>query len=108
LANITKAKIVTVLLITNNMEDIISHIFDVLTQYFDEAYRPIRQGDLLIVSDDMTHVYCKVVKVEPQEYGIVTEDTVMHYTTGPIQLGNEKGDTREAKFHVRGYKKQMA
>jgi hypothetical protein len=39
----------------------------------------------------------KVIRVEPHEYGTVTEDTVIQCTTGPVEV--EKGNFNEAKFH---------
>jgi hypothetical protein len=38
-----------------------------------------------------------VTKVELYEYSIVTEDTVIRCTTGPVEV--EKNDFKEAGFH---------
>lgn len=80
-----------------------NHLLEVLTSYFDEEYRPVQQGNILVVSDDMTKV--RVIGVEPHEYGIVTQDTVIQCITGPVEV--EKGNFNDVQFH-RGYGIQMA
>lgn len=80
----------------------INHVLELLEKYFDEEYRPVQQGNILVVSDEMTRV--KVIRVEPYEYGIVTEDTVIHCTTGLVEV--ERGTFNKAKFHG-SYKLQI-
>jgi hypothetical protein len=60
-------------------------MLDTLESHFDEAYRPLQEGNLLAVPDNKRTVYFRVLKIDPQEYGFVNiQHTTIHCTTGPI------------------------
>jgi transitional endoplasmic reticulum ATPase len=84
--------------------------FDVfLAPYFREAYRPIRQGDLFTVRGSMRQVEFKVVEVDPPEYGIVAQDTIIHCEGEPIQREDEEQNLNEVGYDdIGGCRKQMA
>jgi hypothetical protein len=89
---------VAVLPIANTLKGFTGSLFDrFLVPYFYEANRPIRQGDRFIVDEDMMHVEFEVVKVDPPEYGIVTQDTVIYYGGEPIQCAGEDPDLFEVQ-----------
>ncbi len=46
--------------------------------YFQEAYRPVRKGDIFQVRGGMRAVEFKVVETDPGPYCIVAPDTVVH------------------------------
>ena len=80
----------------------INHVLEIFASYFDEEYRPVQQGNILVVSDDLIKVM--VIRVEPHEYGIVTQDTVIHCTTGPVEV--EESHYSDAQCYG-GYRMQM-
>ncbi|KAI8162118.1 cell division control protein cdc48 [Colletotrichum sp. SAR 10_71] len=108
--DIKYAKRIAVLPIADTVEGITGSLFDVfLAPYFREAYRPVRQGDLFIVRGGMRQVEFKVVEVDPPEYGIVAQDTVIHCEGEPIQRDEEENNLNEVGYDdIGGCRKQMA
>ncbi|KAF2964266.1 hypothetical protein GQX73_g9317 [Xylaria multiplex] len=108
--DIKYAKRIAVLPIADTVEGITGSLFDVfLAPYFREAYRPVRQGDLFIVRGGMRQVEFKVVEVDPPEYGIVAQDTVIHCEGEPIQREEEENNLNEVGYDdIGGCRKQMA
>lgn len=92
------------------MEGLTGSLFDVfLAPYFREAYRPVRQGDLFTCRGGMRQVEFKVVEVDPPEFGIVAQDTVIHCEGEPIQREDEEGNLNEVGYDdIGGCRKQMA
>lgn len=105
-----KAKRIAVLPIADTVEGLTGSLFDVfLAPYFREAYRPVRQGDLFIARGGMRQVEFKVVEVDPPEYGIVAQDTVIHCEGEPIQRDEEENNLNEVGYDdIGGCRKQMA
>ncbi|GMG14954.1 unnamed protein product [Aspergillus oryzae] len=101
---------IAVLPIADTVEGLTGSLFDVfLAPYFREAYRPVRQGDLFTVRGGMRQVEFKVVEVDPPEYGIVAQDTVIHCEGEPIQREDEEGNLNEVGYDdIGGCRKQMA
>ncbi|THX01705.1 AAA ATPase [Aureobasidium pullulans] len=108
--DIITAKRIAVLPIADTIEGITGSLFDVfLAPYFREAYRPVRQGDLFTVRGGMRQVEFKVVEVDPPEFGIVAQDTVIHCEGEPIQREDEEGNLNEVGYDdIGGVRKQMA
>jgi transitional endoplasmic reticulum ATPase len=108
--DIKYAKRIAVLPIADTIEGLTGSLFDVfLAPYFREAYRPVRQGDLFIVRGGMRQVEFKVVEVDPPEYGIVAQDTVIHCEGEPIQRDEEENNLNEVGYDdIGGCRKQMA
>ncbi|KAK8124679.1 cell division control 48 [Apiospora kogelbergensis] len=108
--DIKYAKRIAVLPIADTVEGLTGSLFDVfLAPYFREAYRPVRQGDLFIVRGGMRQVEFKVVEVDPPEYGIVAQDTVIHCEGEPIQREEEENNLNEVGYDdIGGCRKQMA
>ncbi|GJN76514.1 AAA ATPase cdc48 [Purpureocillium lilacinum] len=104
------AKRIAVLPIADTVEGITGSLFDVfLAPTSREAYRPVRQGDLFIVRGGMRQVEFKVVEVDPPEYGIVAQDTVIHCEGDPIQRDEEENNLNEVGYDdIGGCRKQMA
>ncbi|KAJ5102177.1 cell division cycle protein 48 [Penicillium alfredii] len=108
--DIKYAKRIAVLPIADTIEGLTGSLFDVyLAPYFREAYRPVRQGDLFTVRGGMRQVEFKVVEVDPPEYGIVAQDTIIHCEGEPIQREDEEGNLNEVGYDdIGGCRKQMA
>ncbi|EEH09882.1 cell division control protein [Histoplasma capsulatum G186AR] len=108
--DIKYAKRIAVLPIADTVEGLTGSLFDVfLAPYFREAYRPVRQGDLFTVRASMRQVEFKVVEVDPPEYGIVAQDTVIHCEGEPIQREDEEGNLNDVGYDdIGGCRKQMA
>ncbi|KAI9741995.1 MAG: AAA ATPase cdc48 [Cirrosporium novae-zelandiae] len=104
------AKRIAVLPIADTIEGLTGSLFDVfLAPYFREAYRPVRQGDLFTVRASMRQVEFKVVEVDPPEFGIVAQDTIIHCEGEPIQREDEEGNLNEVGYDdIGGCRKQMA
>ncbi|KAJ6184003.1 hypothetical protein N7519_005304 [Penicillium mononematosum] len=108
--DIKYAKRIAVLPIADTIEGLTGSLFDVyLAPYFREAYRPVRQGDLFTVRGGMRQIEFKVVEVDPPEYGIVAQDTIIHCEGEPIQREDEEGNLNEVGYDdIGGCRKQMA
>jgi transitional endoplasmic reticulum ATPase len=107
--DIKYAKRVSILPIADTVEGLTGSLFDVyLKPYFLEAYRPIRQGDLFTVRGGMRAVEFKVVEVDPPEYGIVAQDTVIHCEGDPINREDEEQNLSDVGYDdIGGCRKQV-
>lgn len=101
---------ISVLPIADSIEGLTGNLFDVfLKPYFVEAYRPVRKGDHFIVRGGMRQVEFKVVDVEPEEYAVVAQDTVIHWEGEPINREDEENNINEVGYDdIGGCRKQMA
>ncbi|QEU59040.1 Cdc48 [Kluyveromyces lactis] len=108
--DIKYASRISVLPIADTIEGLTGNLFDVyLKPYFVEAYRPVRKGDHFIVRGGMRQVEFKVVDVEPEEYGVVAQDTVIHSEGEPINREDEENNINEVGYDdIGGCRKQMA
>lgn len=108
--DIRYAKRISVLPIADTVEGLTGSLFDVfLKPYFVEAYRPVRKGDLFIVRGGMRQVEFKVVEVDPAEYAIVAQDTIIHCEGEPINREDEENNLNEVGYDdIGGCRKQMA
>ncbi|QDS77105.1 AAA ATPase cdc48 [Venturia effusa] len=108
--DIKYAKRIACLPIADTIEGLTGNLFDVfLAPYFREAYRPVRQGDTFTARGGMRQVEFKVVEVDPPEFGIVAQDTVIHCDGEPIQREDEEGNLNEVGYDdIGGCRKQMA
>lgn len=105
-----QAKRIAVLPIADTVEGLTGSLFDVyLKPYFLEAYRPVRMGDLFTVRGGMRQVEFKVVELDPPDYGIVAQDTVIHCEGEPLNREDEEGNLNEVGYDdIGGCRKQMA
>lgn len=96
--------------IADTVEGLTGSLFDVyLKPYFVEAYRPVRKGDLFTVRGSMRQVEFKVVEVDPPEYAIVAQDTIIHCEGEPINREDEENSLNEVGYDdIGGCRKQMA
>ncbi|CCE61403.1 hypothetical protein TPHA_0A03260 [Tetrapisispora phaffii CBS 4417] len=101
---------ISVLPIADTIEGITGNLFDVfLKPYFVEAYRPVRKGDHFVVRGGMRQVEFKVVDVEPDEFAVVAQDTVIHWEGEPINREDEENNMNEVGYDdIGGCRKQMA
>lgn len=73
-------KRVAIQCLDNDTEDSTDYLFDnLLAPYFHEAYRPLRKGDSFTCRAAMRTANFKVIEIDPPEYGIVTQDTFIHW-----------------------------
>lgn len=78
--DIQSTKRVTIHLLNDNTEDLTEYLFDdLLGPYFYEAYRPLMTGDSFTCRAAMRTARFQVIAMDPSEYGIVTQDTVIHW-----------------------------
>lgn len=108
--DIKYANRISVLPIADTVEGITGSLFDVyLKPYFVEAYRPVRKGDLFTVRGGMRQVEFKVVDVDPEDFAIVAQDTIIHCEGEPINREDEENNLNEVGYDdIGGCKKQMA
>ncbi|SCU92561.1 LAMI_0E11034g1_1 [Lachancea mirantina] len=109
-SDIKYATRISVLPIADTVEGLTGSLFDVfLKPYFVEAYRPVRKGDHFIVRGGMRQVEFKVVDVEPEEYAVVAQDTIIHSEGEPINREDEENNINEVGYDdIGGCRKQMA
>ncbi|KAF4661536.1 AAA ATPase cdc48 [Perkinsus olseni] len=102
-------KRIHVLPFDDTIEGITGNLFDTyLKPYFQEAYRPVRQGDYFLVRGGFRPVEFKVVGVDPGEYCIVAPDTVIHCEGEPIHREDEERLDDVGYDDIGGCRKQMA
>lgn len=108
--DIKYASRISVLPIADTVDGLTGSLFDVfLKPYFVEAYRPVRKNDHFIVRGSMRAVEFKVVEVEPADYAIVAQDTVIHCEGEPINREEEENNINEVGYDdIGGCRKQMA
>jgi transitional endoplasmic reticulum ATPase len=61
-----------------------------LVPYFKSAYRPIKKGDTFTVRGSFRPVEFKVVEVDPVDWGIVTDQTILYTEGEPIKREEEE------------------
>eukprot|EP00057_Strongylocentrotus_purpuratus_P025202 XP_011679676.1 PREDICTED: transitional endoplasmic reticulum ATPase [Strongylocentrotus purpuratus] len=88
----------------------IRNLFDVyLRPYFQEAYRPVRKGDIFQIRGGMRAVEFKVVETDPGPYCIVSPDTVIHFEGDAIKREDEEENLNEIGYDdIGGCRKQLA
>ncbi|AOA65350.1 AAA ATPase [Komagataella phaffii CBS 7435] len=108
--DIKYASRISVLPIADTIEGLTGSLFDVyLKPYFVEAYRPVRKGDTFTVRGGMRQVEFKVMDVEPDQYAIVAQDTVIHSEGEPLNREDEENNINEVGYDdIGGCRKQMA
>lgn len=108
--DIKYAKRISCLPIADTIEGLTGDLFEIyLKPYFVEAYRPVRKGDLFTVRGGMRAVEFKVVEVDPTDYAIVSQDTVIHSDGDPISREDEEGNLNDVGYDdIGGCRKQMA
>ena len=88
--DITYGARIHVLPIDDTVEGLSGDLFELfLKPHFQEAYRPVRKGDIFIVRAAMRAVEFKVVETDPDEYCIVAPDTVIHCEGEPLKREDE-------------------
>lgn len=103
------AKRILVLPLDDTIEGVSGNLFDVyLKPYFQDAYRPVKKGDLFLVRSAMNPVEFKVVETEPSPYCIIAPDTVIHCEGTPISREEEERLDDVGYDDVGGCQKQMA
>jgi transitional endoplasmic reticulum ATPase len=108
--DIPYGKRVQVLPIDDTVEGLTGNLFEsFLKDYFLEAYRPLRKGDLFVVRGSMRAVEFKVVDVDPSPYCIVSPDTVIHCEGEPVKREDEEASINEIGYDdIGGCGKQLA
>ncbi|CCH63064.1 hypothetical protein TBLA_0J00640 [Henningerozyma blattae CBS 6284] len=108
--DIKYASRISVLPIADTIEGLTGNLFDVfLKPYFVEAYRPVRKGDHFTVRGGMRQVEFKVADVEPEEYAVVAQDTIIHWEGEPINREDEENNINDVGYDdIGGCRKQMA
>jgi len=103
-------KRVHVLPIDDSVENLTGNLFDTfLKPYFQEAYRPLRMGDLFSVNTAGRKVDFKVIETDPKEFCIVAPETVIHCEGEPIKREDEEASLNEVGYDdIGGCRKQLA
>lgn len=87
-------------------KDTLFEIF--LKPYFNESYRPVKKGDLFLVRGGFMSVEFKVVEVDPDDYCIVSPDTIIYSDGDPIKRDDEEKLDEIGYDDIGGCKKQLA
>jgi transitional endoplasmic reticulum ATPase len=79
-----------------------------LVPYFKDAYRPVKKGDTFVVRGSFRPVEFKIVEVDPPEYGIVTEKTMLFTEGEAIKREDEEAADGVGYDDIGGCGPQMA
>jgi transitional endoplasmic reticulum ATPase len=79
-----------------------------LVPYFKNAYRPIKKGDTFVVRGSFRPVEFKVVEVDPSDWGIVTDQTILFTEGEPIKREEEEAAEGIGYDDIGGCGLQMA
>ena len=79
-----------------------------LIPYFKDAYRPVKKGDTFVVRGSFRPVEFKIVEVDPPEYGIVTEKTMLFTEGEPIKREDDEAGDGAGYEDIGGCGPQMA
>jgi len=100
---------VHILPLDDTIEGVTGNLFDVyLKPYFEEAYRPVRAGDLFLVRQAMHPVEFKIVAMEPEPYGVVAPDTEIFCEGEPVRREDEERLDEVGYDDIGGCRRQMA
>ena len=84
-------KRIHVLPMADTVEGLQGNLFETfLKPYFLESYRPVRKGDMFLVRAAMRAVEFKVVETEPEEFCIVSPETLVHCEGDPLNRDEEE------------------
>ncbi|KAJ1665085.1 AAA ATPase cdc48 [Coemansia sp. RSA 1813] len=110
LSNIGNGKHIHVLPIDDTIEGITGDLFEVyLKPYFINSHRPVRVGNTFVVRAGMRAVEFKIIKTDPEEYCIVSRDTVIHTEGEPVKREDEEQEINAVGYDdIGGCRKQMA
>lgn len=107
--DIPYGKRIHVLPIDDTVEGVTGNLFDTyLKPYFQEAYRPVYEGELFLVRGNFRPVEFKLVGVDPSPYCLVAPDTVIHCEGDPIKREDEEKLDDVGYDDIGGCRKQMA
>jgi transitional endoplasmic reticulum ATPase len=79
-----------------------------LVPYFKGAFRPLKKGDTFIVRESFRPVEFKVMEVDPPEWGIVTDQTLLFTEGEPIKREDEEAAEGIGYDDIGGCSHQMA
>jgi transitional endoplasmic reticulum ATPase len=103
------AKRLNVLPLDDTIKGVSGNLFEVyLKPYFQDSYRPLKKGDLFLVRTAMNPVEFKVVDMDPEPFGIVSPDTVIHCDGEPVRREDEERLDDVGYDDVGGCRRQMA
>lgn len=97
-----------VLPIDDSVEGFTGDFTPLLTQYFQDAFRPVTQGDLFLVKGGLKSIEFKVVATEPGTFGIVGPGCTLHTDGEPIKREDEEKLDDVGYDDIGGCRKQMA
>jgi len=109
ISNVPYGNRVHILPIDDTIEGVTGNLFDVyLKDYFNEAYRPVTEGDLFLVRAAMHPVEFKVVACDPSPSCIVVQDTTITAEGEPIKREDEEKADDVGYDDIGGCRRQMA
>jgi transitional endoplasmic reticulum ATPase len=108
-ADISNATRIHVLPIKETIEGLTGDFKEVyLVEYFKDAYRPVKKGDVFSISRAMRTVDFIIKEVEPGPYAIVVDETVIYTDGNPVPQEDLEGLGDIGYDDVGGCRKQMA
>ena len=107
--DIPYGKRVHILPLDDTIEGLTGDLFEpYLKPYFQEAYRPLKKGDLFTVSGGFRTVEFKVVEADPGECVIVAPDTIIHCEGEPVKREDEESADDIGYDDIGGCRRQLA
>ena len=91
--DISNCKKVRILPLEDTIEGVPGNLINAsLKAYFQDAYRPIRKGDLLFVRVAKYLVEFKIVEMDPDDYGVHVSATEIDCEGEPVKREDEERD----------------
>ncbi len=100
---------VSCLPVADTVEGITGNLFETyLKPYFLDSYRPVRKHDIFTVRQGMRPIDFQVIDVDPPEYAIVSENTIIHCEGDPVERPDETNPNDIGYDDIGGCRKQLA
>jgi transitional endoplasmic reticulum ATPase len=99
---------VHILPMDDTIEGVTGNLLEVyLRPYFQQAYRPLKKGDLFLVRQAMHPVEFKVVECDPPDCIIVSETTAIHCDGEPVKREEEERMGEVGYDDIGGVRRQL-
>ena len=107
--DIGAAKKIHVLPLDDMIEGVNGNLYDIyIKPYFLDAFRPVTKGDLFVVYTAMYPIEFKVVDIEPNIHGLVTNETEIFMEGDPIRREDEESNINDIGYDdIGGCRKQL-
>jgi transitional endoplasmic reticulum ATPase len=100
---------IRVLPLDDTIEGVGGNLYNVyIKPYFLDSFRPVSKGDLFVVYTAMHPVEFKVVDIQPNNHGLVTNETEIFMEGDPVRREDEESNINDVGYDdIGGCRKQL-